>query len=74
MDQSRGSDSRPKGPWWYRVPPVAVVVITYAVTGVVIFTVVSESAMAWAGGGLALGLLAAFVQGAARAAYDERHR
>ncbi|MFF3343644.1 hypothetical protein [Streptomyces flavidovirens] len=41
---------------------------------VVIFTVVSESAMAWAGGGLALGLLAAFIQGVGRAAYDERHR
>lgn len=45
-------------PWWYRVPgcQVAVVVVIYTVAGIVIFTVVSELAMAWAGGGLALGL------------------
>ncbi|MFE5096680.1 hypothetical protein ACFRCI_41800 [Streptomyces sp. NPDC056638] len=61
-------------PWWYRVPPVAVVLITYAVTGALIFTFITDTAVVWAGGGLVLGMLAAFVQGAARAAYDERHR
>jgi hypothetical protein len=40
----------------------------------VIFAAVSESALAWAGGGLLLGLPAAFTQGAAPAAYDERQR
>lgn len=74
MDQSRGNDGPPATPWWYRVPPVAVVLITYAVAGIVIFKAVSESALAWVGGGLLLGLLASFAQGAAKAAYDERHR
>jgi hypothetical protein len=74
MDQSRGNGGSPGTPWWYRVPPVAVVLIMYAVVGLIIFTTVSESAFAWAGGGLVAGLLAAFVQGAAKAAYDERHR
>ncbi|MFD3932642.1 hypothetical protein [Streptomyces sp. NPDC058614] len=56
------------------MPSAAVVLISYGITGSIIFTTVSESALAWAGGGLLLGLLASFVQGAAKAAYDERHR
>jgi len=50
MDPSRGNGGSPGTPWWYRVPPVAVVLIVYAVTGIIIFTTVSESASAWAGG------------------------
>ncbi|WP_424864054.1 hypothetical protein [Streptomyces sp. MMS24-I29] len=61
-------------PWWYRIPPVAVVLITYAVTGALIFLTVSETAVVWAGGGLVLGLLAAVGHGAAQSAYDARHR
>ncbi|WP_158712250.1 hypothetical protein [Streptomyces sp. NRRL F-5135] len=58
MEQSRGN-TQPT-PWWYRVPPVAVTLVIYAVTGLVIFTLVSEAVTAWALGGLGRGLLASF--------------
>ncbi|MFF8919159.1 hypothetical protein ACF08M_39185 [Streptomyces sp. NPDC015032] len=61
-------------PWWYRIPPVAVVLITYAVTGALIYTCITDTAIAWAGGGLVLGLLAAVGHGAAQAAHDARQR
>ncbi|MER6500184.1 hypothetical protein ABT218_12520 [Streptomyces sp. NPDC001455] len=61
-------------PWWHRIPSVAVVLTTYAVTGALIYLAVSETSVVWAGGGLALGLLAAFGHGAAQSAYDARQR
>jgi hypothetical protein len=70
MDQS---GDRRTTPWWYRVPSLAVCLIVYTVTGIVLFTAVSESGLVWAGGGLAAGLLASFVQGMGRAVHDERH-
>ncbi|MEV8333831.1 hypothetical protein [Streptomyces niveus] len=72
MDQSEHADRQP--PWWYRIPPVALFLMVYAVTGIIIFTMISESGIAWAGGGVAIGLATAVVHGAAQAAYDRRHR
>ncbi|SCD47901.1 hypothetical protein GA0115234_1016202 [Streptomyces sp. DvalAA-43] len=57
-------------PWWYRTPPIAVVLIAYAATACILFLTVSKSAIVWAGGGLLLGLLTTFVQGAAKARHD----
>ncbi|WP_331759098.1 hypothetical protein [Streptomyces anulatus] len=61
-------------PWWYRVPPVAVVLIAYSVVGAVVYTTLSTSGIAWAGGGILAGLLAAGIQGAARAAHNEHEQ
>lgn len=71
MDQSDGDRSRP---WWYRVPPIAVVLISYSAAGIVIYTWVSESGVAWAGGGLVVGLAAGVVHGAAQGIHDGLHR
>lgn len=73
MDLLRGQQDRPGTPWWYRVPHVAVAVITYGVVGIMIY-VVTGSLFASLGIGLAAGLLAAFVQGMAQQAHDSRHR
>ncbi|MFE5669104.1 hypothetical protein ACFQ7W_34935 [Streptomyces niveus] len=56
------------------MPPIAVGLITYAVAGIVIHTMVSTSGIVWAGGGMAACLAAAFFHGMAQAAYDQRHR
>ncbi|MGW2112672.1 hypothetical protein [Streptomyces sp. NPDC001948] len=72
MNQLGGTGDRPQTPWWYRVPTIAVGLIAYAVVGLVIYTAVSQSALAWAGGGLLAALLASGIQGAAQRAHDER--
>ena len=71
MDQP-GERSRTT-PWWYRVPNVAVYLITMSVAGVIIFTLITESPIAWAGGAIVFGLLANVFHGMAQAAHDERH-
>ncbi|MFD6329270.1 hypothetical protein ACFWGI_06785 [Streptomyces niveus] len=72
MDQSEHADRQP--PWWYGIPPVALFLMVYAVSAIFIFTMGSESGIAWASGGVVIGLAAAVVHGAAQAAYDRRHR
>jgi poly(3-hydroxybutyrate) depolymerase len=71
MDQL--GERRRTTPWWYRVPHLAVYLITMSVAGIVVFTLITESPIAWAGAAIVCGLLANFFHGIAKAAHDERH-
>ncbi|GGT23173.1 hypothetical protein GCM10010240_64770 [Streptomyces griseoviridis] len=66
------NSGQPATPWWYRVPPPTVVLFTYSAAGTAIFMCLSTVPAAWAGGGLAAGLLAGCVHGMAQAAFRQR--
>ncbi|MFJ8385565.1 hypothetical protein ACIQ9Q_13835 [Streptomyces sp. NPDC094438] len=61
-------------PWWYRVPPLAVSLITLSVVTLAVHPLLSDADDArWGpslGIGLATGLAAAFVQGMAQRHHD----
>ncbi|MEU2565057.1 hypothetical protein ABZ626_37890 [Streptomyces longispororuber] len=69
MGQVRG---RPT-PWWYKIPPVAVSLITLSVIGIALHLTVGVLVVSL-GVGLAAGLLAALAHGVAQQAHDARHR
>jgi len=65
-------------PWWYRVPPVAVSLITLSIVAIAVFTLGSgaETTRLYTalGIGLATGLGAAFVHGMAQRRHDQGRR
>lgn len=61
-------------PWWYRIPPMAVGLITYSGVGIVLWTAVTKTPVIALGGGLVAGLLVALLHGAAQQAHDNRRR
>ncbi|MFJ1751201.1 hypothetical protein ACIOJD_33975 [Streptomyces sp. NPDC088116] len=73
MDAGRDTDT----PWWYRIPSVAVTLITQSVVAIVVYTTSSREddvrLITALGIGLAAGLAAAFVQGMAQKRHDQNH-
>jgi hypothetical protein len=60
-------------PWWYRIPPIATTLITYAVTASALYAAGAGASAALIAG-LVVGLVASVVQGAAQRAHDERQQ
>ncbi|MFE4058908.1 hypothetical protein ACFXP3_21885 [Streptomyces sp. NPDC059096] len=71
MDAHRGTDT----PWWYRIPSVAVTLISLSGVAIAVYTLSSgtdDGRLAMSlGSGLAVGLAAAFVQGMAQKRHDQ---